>query len=418
MLVKNNNMDFLDNMTIKRGQFVGSMGVLLLSAFSKNGYGQYLSDSTQTVDSISLYLINVSKERNFSHGTWENRQHVFVKIQSGKHIGWAEALANKNNLDFDIQAWGLFFNDIKGMSIGNAIKYCHNKFLSGQWEHKMSEPALMGLYDLLGKLANQPTIELWGLHNREPVPGLFCILEKDVKKALVQAAIAQDQKLTSHVKLKLFGINEIDLPLIKSLRKFFGQSTFLTADANRGYKNWKSIDELAAIMNDLHVAGLDAMEDPASLSTQQWIELQAKVGNLALIPDYPMRPAYKALQSFSPEMGRYFNIHPDTMGTFTEVIELGKKIKKSNRGLMIGDSSFVGPACTFWQQLAIGLGASWVEALEKPQESNIFQQCVKQQSTNLNSEGKVVITTLYPGFGIQMDEAKLKKLANKIVQIF
>jgi L-alanine-DL-glutamate epimerase-like enolase superfamily enzyme len=282
----------------------------------------------------------------------------------------------------------------------------------------MSEPALMGLYDLLGKLANQPTIELWGLHKREPVPGLFCILENDVKKALVQAAIAQDQKLTSHVKLKLFGINEIDLPLIKSLRKFFGQSTFLTADANRGYKNWKSIDELAAIMNDLHVAGLDAMEDPAILSTQQWIELQSKVGDLALIPDYPMRPAYKALQSFSPEMGRYFNIHPDTMGTFTDVIELGKKIKNSNRGLMIGDSSFVGPACTFWQQLAIGLGASWVEALEKPQESNVFQQCVKQQSTSLTSEGKVVISTLYPGFGIEMDEAKLITLSNKVVQIF
>ena len=67
------------------------------------------------------------------------------------------------------------------MSIGNAIKYCQNKFLSGQWVHKMSEPALMGLYDLLGKLANKPTIEMWGLHKREPVPGLFCILENDVK---------------------------------------------------------------------------------------------------------------------------------------------------------------------------------------------------------------------------------------------
>ena len=106
------------------------------------------------------------------------------------------------------------------------------------------------------------------------------------------------------------------------------------------------------------------------------------------------------------------------MGTFKEVIELGKKIKKSNRGLMIGDSSFVGPACTFWQQLAIGLGASWVEALEKPQESNIFQQCVMQQSTNLTNEGNVVISTLYPGFGIQMDETKLKTLAKKVVQIF
>jgi hypothetical protein len=85
---------------------------------------------------------------------------------------------------------------------------------------------------------------------------------------------------------------------------------------------------------------------------------------------------------------------------------------------MIGDSSFVGPACTFWQQLAIGLGASWVEALEKPQESDVFQQCVKRKSTILNSLGKVEIKKMYPGFGLEMDEAKLEKMADKTVHLY
>ena len=216
----------------------------------------------------------------------------------------------------------------------------------------------------------------------------------------------------------MFGDTKIDLALTVALRKSFGRDTFLMADANRGYKQWKNLDELAMSMKNLHAAGLDAMEDPAELTAAQWAELQIKVGDFALIPDRPMRPAYKALDLFSPEMGVYFNIHPDTMGTFKEAVQLGKKIKSNNRGLMIGDSSLVGPACTFWQQLAIGVGASWVEALEKPQESTVFQECVKEMSTAINSQGKVKITKLRPGFGVEMDEVKLKSLSDAYTQLF
>jgi len=404
-------------MNINRRQFTGSLGAIMLSTISGNIFSTCNSDSENKVDGVSMYLINVTKARNFSHSTWYNRQHIFVKIQSGEHMGWAEALANKNDLDFDIKKWGSYLNELKGMPIAKAIEYCRSNFLQGKWNAKMSEPALIALYDITGKIANKPTIELWGLKNREAVFGLFCILEKDVNQALVQAQIAKEQNLTSHVKIKMFGDVEIDLVLTVALRKFFGDESFLMADANRGYKKWESIDELASIMTNLHAAGLDAMEDPAELTTEQWIELQTKVGEFSLIPDRPMRPAHKALDLFNKEMGHYFNIHPDTMGTFKEAVQLGKTIKTNKRGLMIGDSSLIGPACTFWQQLAIGVGASWVEAIEKPQESDVFQKCVKKMSTSVVN-GKIKITKLRPGFGIEMDEVKLKTLADKYVQLY
>ena len=361
-------------------------------------------------------MVNVTKARNFSHSTWHNRQHVFIKIQAGKYTGWAEALVNKNDLDFDIAKWGSYLNELKGMPIVEAIEYCRSKFLQKKWNAKMSEPALIALYDITGRIANKPTIELWGLDKREAVPGLFCILEKDVNQALVQAQIAKDQNLTSHVKIKMFGDVEIDLELTVALRKFFGEDSFLMADANRGYKKWESIDELAVRMKNLQTAGLNAMEDPAELTTEQWIELQNIVSDFSLIPDRPMRPAHKALDLFNKEMGHYFNIHPDTMGTFKEAIKLGKKIKAADRGLMIGDSSLIGPACTFWQQLAIGVGASWVEAIEKPQESDVFQKCVSKMSTKVVN-GKTQIRELRPGFGIEMDESKLKKLSDKYATV-
>jgi L-alanine-DL-glutamate epimerase-like enolase superfamily enzyme len=407
-------------MSVSRRKFINTVGMTIPGLVFAGTLPQYLIDSkgNAKIDSVSLYLVNVKKARNFSHSTWHNRQHIFVKIQSGRHIGWAESLANKNDLDFDISKWGAFLNDLKGLSISEGIEYTRDKFISRNWNAKKSEPVLIALYDILGKIANKPTIELWGLDKRDPVPGLFCILERDVDQALVQAEIAKKQNLTTHVKVKMFGDTKIDLALTVALRKSFGKDTFLMADANRGYKQWKNLDELAMSMKNLHAAGLDAMEDPAELTAAQWAELQIKVGDFALIPDRPMRPAYKALDLFSPEMGVYFNIHPDTMGTFKEAVQLGKKIKSNNRGLMIGDSSLVGPACTFWQQLAIGVGASWVEALEKPQESTVFQECVKEMSTAINSQGKVEITKLQPGFGVEMDEVKLKSLSDAYTQLF
>ena len=67
-----------------------------------------------------------------------------------------------------------------------------------------------------------------------------------------------------------------------------------------------------------------------------------------------MRPASKSINYFDDRMGNYFNLHPNCMGTFTEINEISKVIRASQKGIMIGDSSLIGAACTFWQQIAIG----------------------------------------------------------------
>ncbi|MFT4566137.1 MAG: L-alanine-DL-glutamate epimerase-like enolase superfamily enzyme [Saprospiraceae bacterium] len=393
------------------------VGAVFLSGCKSNQL-KTTNAASNSIDSIDLYLVNVTKKRNFSHSTWHNRQHIFIAIRSNGITGWSETLANKNDLNFDIVEWGAYLLGLNGKSIEEGLKITRSNAFSKKWNAKKSEPILMALYDIQGKIVNKPTIELWGLEGRDPVPGLFCILEKDVNLALVQAEIAKAQGLNNFIKVKMFGDVELDLALTKALRKSFGPDTFLMADANRGYKEWKSLEKLAGLMKNLHNAGLDAMEDPAEMSKEQWIVLQAMVGEFSLIPDRPMRPAFKALDLFSPEMGHYFNIHPDTMSTFNEAVELGKKIKAHDRGLMIGDSSLIGPACTFWQQMAIGLGASWVEAIEKPQESDVFEKCVVKRSTIIGKDGNSQITKLRPGFGIEMNEAKLKSMADNYAKLF
>jgi L-alanine-DL-glutamate epimerase-like enolase superfamily enzyme len=368
------------------------------------------------IDEINLFLINVTKERNFSFGVWKNRQHVMFNIKGAGHVGWGETKVASNQPDFDLADWSKAFKKLKGMTLGEAIEEVRNQFFSGQWRPIITEGLLMTLYDLMGKIENKPTVKIWGLEGQDPVPAIFCILEKEEEMVVKQAQIAIDQNMHRYVKIKMFGDFEQDKKNIGALRKFLGPDSFILGDPNRGYKYIKDLKALSKIMIALHEAGMDGVEDPSSLNKEELIYLQANVGKLSIVPDHIMRPAAKSIKYFDDRMGNYFNLHPNCMGTFTEINDISKVIRASDKGIMIGDSSLIGAACTFWQQIAIGNQASWVEAMEKPQEQDAFLRCVLQKATHLNEEGKV-FADFKPGFGLKVDEQKLISLADAHLNI-
>ena len=41
----------------------------------------FTSTKEVKIDEINLFLINVTKERNFSFGVWKNRQHIMINIK-------------------------------------------------------------------------------------------------------------------------------------------------------------------------------------------------------------------------------------------------------------------------------------------------------------------------------------------------
>jgi hypothetical protein len=74
---------------------------------------------------------------------------------------------------------------------------------------------------------------------------------------------------------------------------------------------------------------------------------------------------------------------------------------------MIGDDSLIGPSCPVWQQIAVGVGAAWVEALEKPQESDVFPRAART-ATAQQPDGRFGVAELHPGFGTEVDEELLR----------
>ena len=395
-------------------QTSGILPLLLAPSFLHRPWAH--STKQIKIDEINLFLINVTKERNFSFGVWKNRQHVMINIKGANHIGWGETKVSSNQPDFDLSKWSEVFQKLKGMTVTDAIEEVRNQFLQGHWRPIITEGLLMTLYDLIGKVENKPTVKIWGLEGEDPVPAIFCILEREEEMVDKQAQIAKDQNMHRYVKIKMFGDFETDKKNVTALRKFLGPDAFILGDPNRGYDHVKDLNELSQIMVALHQAGMDGVEDPSNLKKEELIFLQSNVGKLSIVPDHIMRPAAKSIKYFDERMGNFFNLHPNCMGTFQEINQMAKVIKESGKGIMIGDSSLVGAACTFWQQIAIGNKASWVEAMEKPQEQDAFINCIEEKATQLNAEGKVSVD-FKPGFGLKVNETKLKSLADKYLNI-
>ncbi|HOJ10309.1 MAG TPA: enolase C-terminal domain-like protein [Clostridiales bacterium] len=364
------------------------------------------------IDKIELFRYDSDVERHFSFGTWKSRQHAFIEITSGDYCGWGENVMSVNNKNISLSEWGQYFHELNGLSILEAIQYIERKLTD--WGSRRCEMADMALLDLAGHIIGEPAGKLLELNWDEvknSVPGVYVILHDDPTQVKELAKKAINEKLTTHVKLKLFGKIELDIELVRAIRDVLGEEPYIIGDVNCGYREKLADEGMHDIANQLiklHANGLNACEDPAMLTNAQWVELQNMTGGLDLIPDYPLRLAVTAIKTILPGMGRIYNIHPGCTGSIHGAVKLGKKIKEIGGKLMIGDDSLLGPANTAWQQIAIGLGADWVEALVKPGESDGFLNSVKAQATVRMDGSAITVPKLLPGFGLEIDEDLLR----------
>ena len=376
---------------------------------------------SQTIDTIEAYGVPVNAERHFSYQTQKSRLHLFIRFASGGKSGWAELNLGTVDAASDLPAitrrihW---FKHLKGTTPATAISYLQSH--RENHSHSDLEAAEMAVLDLAGRLLGKSTTDILTLSRTSPIPGLFCILSEDPATVTTEARRSLDQNLRSHLKVKLYGNTDIDCAVVRSAREVMGPDAYLTGDVNMGYRRDLSdepLDHITAAMIALREAGLNACEDPATMTATQWAELQSNTGALVLIPDVPMRPAWKSKLSIDPATGGVFNMHPGCMGSLIETVELGRAIQKTGKKLMVGDASLVGPACPAWQQVAIGLGADWVEALEKPQENDTFQKCLIENPVSRTPEGKFEAKHPKPGFGVEIDLDHLKRLSSGFISI-
>lgn len=360
------------------------------------------------IDRITLFYLKVEVKREFSFGCWPRRYHCVVELSSNGVCGYGEiCIPETEERKFDPAEYNAMYQNWHGLTFADAFRKCVE--MRNTLPGKVLESVEMALIDLEGKLSGKSACECLELPSAVPTPGLYCILQHEPERVRAAAEKFLANPPLTHVKLKLFGDVDHDAKLIRTLRETVGPECFISGDVNDGYPD--SLSELESVACRLAEAGLNGWEDPARMSWDHWRELQTRIqGKLNLIPDLPMRPAYESIHTARPISGMICNLHPDCMGSIVATVELGKQLKNAHLPVMIGDDSLVAAACPAWQQIACGLGAVWVEALEKPEEFGSFAECVLASSMRRNASGKYEMTPL-PGFGLTLDRARLKKIS-------
>lgn len=370
------------------------------------------------ITEIKMYLYQIHAPRKFSFGTWTSRQHIFLSIKAGGETGYGENIISVNQPDISLDRWQSWLQELTGKTVGEAIALLRSHL--DDWQDRMTEMTEMCLIDLWGKLVRENAMRLLELPGTGPVFGLYVILSDDLDFVDRKIRYAISCGKTRYIKVKLFGKPDLDCEIIKTVRKYLPRSeTYLTGDVNCGYRPEGAecgLQEIARCMKRLHEAGLDACEDPAFLSTEEWVELQRLTRPLALIPDYPMRPSRKACDLIVAGMGEFYNIHPGSAASVIDALTLAARVRSLGARLMIGDDSLIGPGCTIWQQLAAGLDADWVEATEKEEESDFYYDAVIKLPSESRKNPIVIDQNAY-GFGIYLDEEKLEKAAERVILI-
>ncbi len=370
------------------------------------------------LEDITMYLLDVHAERHFSFGTWTSRQHIFIGLFAKGKQGWGENIISVNQPQIQLDEWVAILQQLKGKPLGTALLLVRENM--GLWRDRLTEILEMALLDLIGKLEKESALSYLGLQAKTPIYGASVILADDLR--IVEKSIKQitENNRASIVKVKLFGQEVLDSEIIKIVRSYTKrESTFLLGDVNCGLCKQEfevPLPSIAEALNIYSLLGLDACEDPAKLTMEGWVALQNMCPDLPLIPDYPLRPARQALKTITPKMGAYYNIHPGSAASLFDAVQLGLYIKNFGGGLMIGDDSLIGPGCTVWQQIGIGLQASWVEAVEKEGDSDGYVSTVRALSTS-NANNQISMRNTTEGFGIELDLTKLEEIASKSVHI-
>ena len=366
-----------------------------------------LSQLNVSIEETRLYLKSVDVNQHFSFGIWKNRQHLFLAIRAGGESGYGECVISVNNPDVSLSESYNNIGMLKGLNIKDAFSLLRAK--RGVFPENIVEMAEMALIDLAGKCMKKSALDILGLKERKPINGVYVILSDNPDDVAEKTRFAVANKKAEFIKVKLFGDVELDKKIIKAVKdnsETYG--TFIIGDVNGGYKNKgeeKTLESIGVRLKALKASGLDACEDPAYISNEEWVKLQRLVPDLPLIPDYPLRSSREAIKTILPGMGGIYNIHPDSSGSIIDAIMLAGKIYETGAELMIGDDSLIGPAATVWQQIAIGLGAKWVEATEKENESKFYYNALKSIPTDSRSN-PISVKPCY-GFGIYPDENKM-----------
>lgn len=281
----------------------------------------------------------------------------------------------------------------------------HNRLLAKMAKLKglRTERALIdiALWDIKGKLLDQPVYRLLGGGPAEPIPVTW-IVHGGPKSTMIDEAVAAVRgRGYRGLKIKVWRRSMEDIDMVRDIRREVGDQTLLYVDANSACSEGEA-RVLLSRLTDYNVAFI---EDPCAFSDPRRMALMARALPIPLLGDACCGTLADVNLMIGLGAIGAANIKPRRSG-ITEFLKTVALCEAARIPVIIGTDSEtrIGAHVRAHLRAAIPHLAPW------PTETHFFEKLADDvfAGTFEFRDGTIAVPDT-PGFGVGIDAAKLKK---------
>jgi L-Ala-D/L-Glu epimerase len=255
------------------------------------------------------------------------------------------------------------------------------------------------LWDLKGRLLDQPVWRLLGATEPKPVP-VTAILFGDTPEAMLADAEQTVARGLRALKVKLWRHSIDDVKLIRDIRRSVGNGVLIYADANNAY----SKAEARALLPKLVEYGVRWIEDPCKLAVEELAELNAALP-IPILGEIPIQSLGAARRHVELRAAGALSVHMRRTGV-GETLEIVALCAEAGLPAIVGTDleSGLGALARVHLRAAIAAFDPW------PSEIQFFERLAADVVTEppVVIDGAIAVPA-GPGFGATIDEAKLRR---------
>ncbi|HET7678672.1 MAG TPA: enolase C-terminal domain-like protein [Xanthobacteraceae bacterium] len=346
---------------------------------------------------------------NFRSVTQDRGEYVLIRIVAGDgKEGVAEAVCRPEQHGEDAAGVAKSIDTLFKPRLLGLDPLAHLAALAaiGHVKFCRTEKALIdiALWDLKGKILNQPVWRLLGAAKPKPVPLTWLVHGKTTREAMVADALRQHEaRGYNSMKLKTWKRSMEDVRLVEDVRKALGDDAFLYVDGNGSYTEGEARTILARVA-DYNVTFI---EEPCKFSDP--------LRQAAFAPHLPI-PLLgdQCLQSLEDvqlhiRLGAVGAVSIKLRRTgFTQSLKIAALAEAAGLPVVIGtdSESRIGSLSRMHLRAAL----PWLAPY--PAETHFFDKLTDDAFAGefQFSDGTLTPTDA-PGFGAEIDHAKLKTFA-------
>ena len=259
------------------------------------------------------------------------------------------------------------------------------------------------LYDLMARSLDLPVHDLLGGRVRDEIPVGLAISMSGDAGGMVAAAEEAVEKGYRHIRYKI-GINTaLDFECGKALRKRFGDSIVLRADANGGM----NYGDALRLLTKLEALDLDIVEQPVPGWDLDGMAALARAVRYPLSADESVTNAHSLLEVGKRGAARVFQTKSGKNGGLHYVRRLWTLAETLGIGIFPGNHPSTGLNVAAVAHLAAAWPGELLVGDFQTGCDDMIAEDILQEPVRI-ANGRVTVPT-GPGFGVQLDEGKLRK---------